>query len=412
MIKRMLALEVLLAVGIVSVTAGITQLAPLLNHRGVALNLGTTMAKALEQADITVANDFRYVHVKLENNMQLASQHFGGETSADMKLWGYNRNARMDVNTINSAEGYHKLNMLIMGDNDIGCLAGDGYYECEDWPEINMEALTDNTSLTISDVRVDDTVMSFWTRSALPDNTQIELSIGSSGYSDAGTTIELGHTEQQKYYYLIDLKTLGELTHQEDLNAQTVQFQLESIQGDNKPALESPVFEWNKTTNLVQQLTASDLVAVQHTYAERLKAQRAAEPGMMERFLDDGPFSIIKRLQDEKVDLNAPVEQSSIHYNGKLVRRVMYAFPVEYEQSNLERYVEIILDPATETIFEYTLLDERKGMVSRVTFLENKVITDIDPAIFFAEEYWQKELRLTKGENPNLPPLPEAPDNV
>jgi len=412
MTKRIVALEVTLAVIIIGATASITQLVPLLQDRTVSLNLGATMAQALEQADINVDNEFRYVHVKFENNLQLADEQFGGETTSDMKIWGYQRSARLDAQVTNVEEGSHQLNMLIMADTGIGCMGFDQHYECEDWPEINMEPLTDNTTLTINDVRVDDKVISFWTNKPLPGNTEVDFSIASSGYSDAGTGLELGMTDKQKHHYIINLHEMVPLVAENDVDTNTVQFQLEAVQEQRIPALESAVFEWNQTTNVVQQLTAADLATAQQAYTEIIKVQRAAEPSMMDNFLNDGPFSIIKRLQNEAVDLNVPVEQSSIHYNGKLVKRVMYAFPVEYEQSNLERYVEIILDPTTETIFEYTLLDERKGMVSRVTFLENKIVTDIDPETFFTEEVWKTELGLVAGTpEPMLSTVP-ASENV
>ncbi len=409
MTKRTIALEVSLAVLIIGVTASVTQLVPLLRNQAGSLNLGATMAQALDQADITADDEFRYVHVKLENNLQLAADQFGNEASSDMQIWGYQRNARLDFENNNINDDQHKMHMLMMAETGIGCMGFDQRYECESWPEINMEPLTNNSTLTINDVRVDDQVISFWTKTPLPENTQVEFSIASSGYSDAGNVIEAGVIEGHKYYYMIDLKTMVPLNREDDLNANTVQFQLESVQTDSQPALESPVFEWNQTTQQVRQLTANDLASAQQQYADKMKANQVKEPSMMDMFLNDGPFSILQRLRDEKVDLDKPLEQNTMQYNGKTAKRVVYAFPVNTEVNNLERYVEIILDPATQTIFEYTLLDEQKGMVSRVTFLENKIVTDQDPATFFTEEYWKNELGLIEGPNPNFPPPDATP---
>jgi hypothetical protein len=225
----------------------------------------------------------RYVHVKVENNPALDNHTFGSEAEAELKVWGYGQNGRMDMTAQTNDEGQQQLSMMQLSDQDKTCMAAQGYYECEPLFSPDMESL--------------DAV------------------------------------------------------------------------GDSEPNHQSDFFD---------------------------------------EFLNDGPFAIPHLLHTKPDIIGEPIEQRAEDYLGKRVQYLLYHLPPEYAPTNieLERYVEVVLDANTNTLVQYALLNSQKVVVTRVTFLENKIVDDIDSTVFFTEEYWKNDLQLIKGKHPAAPIKP------
>ncbi|MFA5995168.1 MAG: hypothetical protein WCW27_02580 [Patescibacteria group bacterium] len=195
--------------------------------------------------------------------------------------------------------------------------------------------------------------------------------------------------EQFRYIHITSVESNG------DLNEQQSEIKLWGLGGNGRMDMVSKNIDTNESAEM-------SLLLISNINKSCLALNKQYECGSLDEtkhnfyneMLQHSPFSIINPLKEGKVDLSKPLEQHNETVGGKTVLRVLYPFPVEYQQSNIEKYVEIVLDPATQTVFSYKLMNEQKELISKVTFLENKVVRDLDPAMFFTEQYWKNELRL------------------
>lgn len=153
----------------------------------------------------------------------------------------------------------------------------------------------------------------------------------------------------------------------------------------------SAVYEMNLAQQSVRMYTDAELSAlIQAVYdinAEQLK-------NGIDRELSD--VGTVVQHYIEQLDI-APTEQYNAERNGEQI--LIATYPIDqqayigYAFPRNPNTIELVVNPETQTILEFTLVDEQ-GVIYTVSVNDSHIITDTTPADFFRVDYWKNDLGL------------------